>query len=133
MATSPVQKQLYPLTTGDGVPIPLEIIRAEALLRVAIGANAHEEFTIPTDWETISIWADKDCVVHKGNTATYPVPVESVMYDALFVEAGTTTSVYLEAGVYRVVPLRAAESGILMLNKFTRWAGLAQKVQVVRR
>lgn len=132
MATQ-AQNELYPLASNDREAIPLEVIRPEALLRVAITDSASNPFTIPATWELCAITASKDCVIRFGTAATYPVPEETELTNALFCPAGVTLTSLVIPGNCWLVPAKAAETGYCFLQKITRWAGIGQAPNLTRR
>lgn len=125
------EDQLYPMSTEKGEPIPLDIVAPLAARVVAIAAGAHTAFTLTAGYRYASISATVDCVIDFTGTLTYPFADGT---SALIVHAGGVHTVALPSlAALRVIPLIAAEAGILKINAIQKWAGIGLNRQLSRR
>lgn len=131
MATA-AANQLYPLSSADGVAIPLDIILPLGASFYTVAADAHTVCTIPAGYTTVSIYCDIDVLLDFTNTEAFPVAGDYT--SALLVHKETIISALLPStGNVRAIPLVATESGILRIQQVQKWAGLGLAQQLVRR
>jgi hypothetical protein len=131
MATSPINKQLYPFSTEDSKAIPLDIIRPIAVIKVAFGVTT-TSVTIPVGWQLASFYSPVGCFIQFAASSMPASLVSGTSYnDVLFVPPNcVVTSTVLE-GVATIVPYNAI-AGTLVIQHIQKWAGLALQGRVSR-
>jgi hypothetical protein len=131
MATSAIN-QLYPLSSEDGKAIPLDIVLPLGVVLKALPANVHTILAIPAAFATVSIFATVDCVIDFTGSLSFPAP--ELLTSALVVHRDTVISALLpNTGNVRVIPLAAAEFGVIRIQQVQKWAGIGLARQLGRR
>lgn len=123
--------QRYPLSSPDGTPIPLEIMKPHSFLQKVFNATtASADVNIPTDVEIMSITVTEDCIIKFGGSAT--IPVDNVaLTDTILVEKYTRVCVAPKAATCTLIGLTL--SGVANIQFVEKWAGLAVQTQYQKR
>lgn len=123
--------QRYPLSSPDGTPIPLEIMKPHSFLQKSfLTASASSAVTVPTDVEILSITTTEDCILKFGGTATLPTDNVAIA-DAVLVEKYTRICIAPKAATFTLRGLTA--DGVANIQFVEKWAGLAVQTQYQKR
>ena len=120
-------RDLYPLSTQDGVPIPLDIIRPYGTMRLSIPSGTGLALVALTVVVPILVLRSTvDCFIRFGTVAT--IPVSSMLLDSLFLPANET--IVVAPGL---TDISVIEDGVLGTGKLTiqfldQWAGLGKEL-----
>lgn len=123
--------QRYPLSTPDGVAIPLEVIKAHSLVKKSfLSASATAALTVPADVELMMVSATRDCIIRFGAAAS--VPADGVaLADAVYVYADMVVFVAPHLSTFTIIG--AAADGSAVIQYLQKWAGLALSTQYSKR
>jgi len=81
-------KQRYPLSSINGLPIPLDVIRPSGLIRVSyLEASASVAAALPAGTELLLVRSTTDCFIKFANSSATK-PTASVVADTLYLPAG---------------------------------------------
>lgn len=129
MATA-ASKSLYPSSTDDGKPIPLDVMSPRELLFVPLAADTESVVAIPGTYNVVSIYSTIDSIIDFDNGMAFP-PVAGELDNALFLPAGTIMTVQIpNTGEVRVVPVIAGETGFCTIQNIQKWAALGLQRQL---
>lgn len=127
----PSTSQRYPLSTPDGVAIPLEILRPHSYVKKSFTSGAASAVVaVPGNVEIAILSADQDCLVCFGGTAAVPADNTNVA-SVIFVPQGVRVCVAPTADNFTVIGETA--SGSLRIQFVDKWAGLAVQTQYQKR
>ena len=130
MATA-AESQLYPLSTDKGTTIPLDIIRPAGAIKWVVSPNTNVAITIPASYGLVSLMSTVDVVLDFSATLTYPILDGSNMPESIIILANMVMTLALPStGPARLIPCNTAESGILYMNNFQKWAGVGLSRQL---
>lgn len=120
----------YPLSTPDGISIPLDVIRPNSFMLINFTTVVSAEFTVPTGVEIMSIVATEDCVINFGGAPV--LPVSGTLYtNSVSIERDQRLTVSPTASTFKVIGETA--SGTLRINFIDNWAALTLTTQQSRR
>lgn len=122
--------QRYPLSTPDGISIPLDVIKPYSYILKSVGTTVSAAINIPAAIEIISFAATEDTIICFGGTAVAP-PDGTPQSNTLFVQKGTRVTVAPPANTFTVLALGTA--GYLHCQLIDKWAGLALQTQYSKR
>ena len=122
--------QRYPLSSPDGDPIPLAVIRPLGLIKKTFTTTVSAAITIPDSVEILSFLATANCLISFGGTATAPVDGTN-QANILHVVKGMRVTAAPTATTFTVIG--ETTSGILYCQLIDKWAGLALQTQYSRR
>ena len=123
--------QRYPLSSPDGTPIPLEIMKPHSFIQKSFLSNvASSVVNVPTDVEIMSITVTEDCILKFNGTASLPVDGVSIA-DAVLVEKYTRICIAPKAATFTLIGMSAR--GIANIQFIEKWAGLAVQAQYQKR
>lgn len=123
--------QLYPFSTEDGTPIPLDIVQPQRCTVVDIATGAHSAFVLSDSQRLAYVVATVDCFLDFTGIASYPF---SASDSALFLPANTVLTIHVPGVISpRVIPLPASVSGKLMITGIRKWAGIGLARQLQQR
>lgn len=126
----PSTTQRYPLSTPDGISIPLDVIKPHSFIRKATALSVSGSISIPDVVEIISFAATEDCYICFGGIAT--IASDGVLQpNVVFVQKGTRVTVAPTANNFTVLALDTA--GYLYCQLIDKWAGLALQTQYTKR
>ncbi len=120
----------YPLSTPNGMAIPLDIIKPIALLRIDFNTSS---FVAAIDLS--AIYANKifvatsnqDCYLHVGDTPASPVS-GTALPDVIYIPAGVTLAFVTDS--LQIAAIGITNSGRVDIQICETWAGLAIEAQV---
>lgn len=128
MATT-ANNQLYPFSTEDGKPIPLDIIRPVGVTVMSFTDSA--DITLPASYEVVcvrssvdAIWCFEPATVIADNT-----PLPSAV--ALF--AGVIANVAIPVATASRITVRGGGVGEVWIQAMQRWVALGLNRQLNRR
>lgn len=123
--------QRYPLSTPDGVAIPLDIMKPHSFIRKAFSAlTPTVAISVPNGVEIMSITTSEDVLICFGAEAV--IPVDGVNYpNTVLVEASSRICIAPRAATFTMLGLQ--EAGIANLQFVDKWAGLALAKQLTGR
>ena len=118
---------LYPLSTQDGVPIPLDIIRPYGTMRLSIPTGTGLSLvalgvTVPI----LILRSTVDCFIRFGTVAS--VPVGSVLLNSLFLPSNETIVVAPSLTSISVIEDGVLGTGKLTIQLVEQWAGLGREL-----
>ena len=122
--------QRYPLSTPDGISIPLDVIKPHSYILKSVGATVSASIAVPAAIEIISFAATEDTVICFGGTAIVP-PDGSPQANTLVVLKGTRVTIAPPASTFTVIAL--GTTGYLHCQFIDKWAGLALQTQYSKR
>jgi hypothetical protein len=129
-------KGRYPLSTGDGKDIPLEVIRPTRLVMLGIVNNSPStSFQLDTTAAIFSFFSDVDSVVKFAvSSAVAPtLAMATSLEDCLFIPANTMVIASPPIGKYNISVTSNKGSGRLVVQELETWSGLALASQYARR
>ena len=125
---------LYPLSTINGTPIPLDILRPTGVLRKSFlfsGATTAE--ALPSTAGVIMLRSTKDCFIKFANSsATKPTSATPsvVVTDTLYLQKNEVQVVAPSLLYYSVIG--DTEDGVLTIQFIETWSAVALPMQVTR-
>lgn len=123
--------QRYPLSSPDGTPIPLEIMKPHSFIQKSyLTASASTSIAVPTDVEIMSITVTEDCILKFNGTAILPTDGVAIA-DAVLVEKYTRICIAPKAATFTLIGLSA--DGVANIQFIEKWAGLAVQTQYQKR
>lgn len=123
--------QRYPLSSPDGTPIPLEIMKPHSFLQKSfLTSAASASITVPADVEIMSITVTEDCILKMGGTATLPTD-NIALADAVLIEKYTRICIAPKLETFTLRGLTA--NGVANIQFIEKWAGLAVQTQYQKR
>jgi len=130
MATTSVEKEIYPLSTEDNRSIPLDVIRPLSLLKGSIAATGATSITIPVGWKVASFFSNVGCFVQFA-AASLPTPptLDTPYADTLWVPPNFVVVSTVLEGTARVVSAEGV-AGYLIAQHVQKWAGMALRRQI---
>lgn len=124
----------YPLSTINGVPIPLDVIRPSGVIRKAfLASGATTAEALPAGTEVIAVRTTQDCFIKFANeAAAKPVSASpSVEVQAsVFLQAGEVQFLSPELLYYSVIGDIA--DGTLTIQLIESWNGVTLELQQSR-
>lgn len=128
MATNPATKEVYPFSTRDGDPIPLDVIGAAGLIVKSVSGAGVTNFTIPDSFLIGSLYSPLGCILQFAQSIPNP-PVDGQEYvETILVPPEHLIVVSLTPGASRVIPIGGATT--LYIQNIRKWAALAMSQQV---
>ena len=122
MATSPLVKQLYPLATQDGKPIPLDVVKAVGLIVVDL-TTTFQAIVLDSKYSLAVVYSEVGTLLDLANGAV-TVPVSGTDYpDWQFIPAGFAVACILPVGTIRVASVSG--TGKLCIQGVQQWQVLA--------
>lgn len=126
----PSTSQRYPLSTPDGISIPLDIVRPHSCMLIDFTLVVSTAINVPTGIQVMSMTASEDCVISFGGTAVDPV--SKTLYTGSFiVERDQRITVAPIATTFTVIG--ESVPGTLRINFLDVWAALSLETQQRRR
>lgn len=126
MATASLE-QLYPFSTAEGTPIPLDIIRATGVIIKSYNQLAAAAVVFPASMQLAAFYSQKDCLVQFGDDLV--PPVDGVHQElTLYVPAHMVVMAVVPTLTGTVLGL--SEAGTLIIQGVYKWAGIALARQV---
>jgi hypothetical protein len=126
----PSTSQRYPLSTPDGIAIPLDVIRPHSFLAKTTALVVSAPVAIPSAVEIASFTATEDCLVCFGDTAI--IAADGVLQpDTIFIQKGARVTVAPTASTFTVIAM--STPGYLYCQFIDKWAGLALETQYRKR
>ena len=122
--------QRYPLSSPEGTPIPLAIIKPSGFIKKTFTTTVSGSITIPSAVEIISFLSTANCLISFGGTATAPSDGVNQV-NILHVVKGMRVTAAPTATTFTVIG--ETSSGILYCQLIDKWAGLALQTQYSRR
>lgn len=120
----------YPLSTPDGIAIPLDVIRPNSFMLVNFTTAVSAAFNIPSGVEIMSITATEDCIINFGGAPV--APISGTLYtNSVAIERDQRITVSPTADTFKVIGETA--SGKLRINFIDNWAALSLATQQLRR
>lgn len=116
-----LQDEIYPYSTQNGDPIPLDIIKPLAVLPFTF-STAFTSLTIPATYVLSSLLSDQDVIIDFSNSLAGFVSGTSYN-NVLFLPAGVITIASIPTGVVKVKGLTAG--GSLVIQALQKWSALA--------
>lgn len=126
----PSTTKRYPLSTPDGISIPLDVIRPNSFLLLDFTLVVSAAITVPTGVEIMSMTATEDCIINFGGNAVDPVS-GTIYSGSICVERDQRVTVAPIATTFTVIGETA--SGVLRVNFIDNWAALTLTTQQQRR
>lgn len=123
--------QRYPLSSPEGTPIPLEIIKPHSFLQKSFESGvSSSQISVPEDIEIMSITCTEDCLI------TFGAPVLAIedgvlAENTLLVGKYTRICTAINANTFAIRGLSA--NGIAHIQYIQNWAGLALQTQITMR
>ena len=120
----------YPLSTPDGKPIPLDVVKPVGLVVLPFTAVVSAAIAVPSDNEIISFYATEDCYIQFGGVAAVPA---SGVYTAnmLLVKKSFRLTVAPPSATFTVIS--AGTNGTLQAQFIDKWASVVLATQTARR
>ena len=133
MATSAAD-QLYPLSTDNGVAIPLDIVRPLGSIKWTVASGGDLAITIPGTFALVSVFSNVNCLLDFSNTVSYPA-ADATKYESSFmIPADTILTLAIPSqGAAKLVNLSAEVTGLVVMNCLQKWAGIGLRRQLERR
>ena len=126
----------YPLATADGQAIPLDVVRPNSSVQIAlvIGAGS-AALSLPTSTEVMVVYTDNDCLIQFAASAAVATAyvAGTIKADSFFIPASTLVvlSPIPEKPSFSLIGITAA--GIAYINFLEKWSGMALQSQFNRR
>lgn len=126
----------YPLSTAEGTPIPLEVIRPYGTVSktfTAVGASSTVD--VPATVDVFSVLSTEDCVIQfAASSASASALVDGVLTaDAITIVANLLTTVSPPIDKRNMSLRGLTASGSAYFNFYEKWAGLSLSPQSTRR
>lgn len=121
--------RLYPLTTPDGIPIPLDLIRLNGLGHISF-TNADKEFTIPAEVEILVLYATEDCIIALDAAAT--IPADETYTENRMIVPSEQILVIDKNGAEVLHAIRVSADGELWVIGVRAWQDTKKAVQFSR-
>lgn len=125
MATAP--DGIYPFSTRDGKPIPVEIIEPLALLNKSFQFISTENFTLPVGYETCALYSISGCLLEMGSSMPASLVDGTSYSNVLLVPPNTIITAKLIPGTARIRGL--SSTGSLWIQRIRKWASLSLQQQ----
>lgn len=123
--------QRYPLSTPDGTPIPMEIIKPHSFVQKNfIAGIVSAAVAVPTDVEIMSITTTEDCIIKFGGTAALPVD-NTPLLDSMFIDKNVRICLAPKAATFTIMGISL--DGVANIQFIEKWAGLAVQTQYQKR
>ena len=133
MATTGIEKELYPFTTEDAKAIPLDIIRPLALIKKSFVGAGQTAIAIPVGWKVAAFYSPTGCMIQFAASVLPGPPLDNTVYtDTLFVPPSCLVTATVLEGAGVIVSLNGA-AGYVIMQQIQKWSGLALKRQVSTR
>lgn len=121
---------VYPFSTMDGKPIPLDIIKPTGLIPKSFTAVGDSSFVVPSDAVVGVFISNQACLIRFGATVGAPVDATEIP-NTILIPADMAVTVALTAGTCYVRGLTA--SGTVYLQLMEKWAALALPTQFTKK
>lgn len=133
MATTGIEKELYPFSTEDSKAIPLDVIRPLSLFKRAFLAAGQTVLTIPVGWKVAAFYSSTGCMIQFAASSLVGPPADGTVYpDTLFIPPNCVVTATVLEGAGTVVSL-AGVAGYVVVQQIQKWSGLALKRQISTR
>lgn len=113
----------YPLTTQDGVAIPLDIIKPSGLIFQALTSSAWTSITIPLKTDLVMLKASEDCILDMTGLAAIAFVEGAYNAKALYLPKGFVVAVAIDPGVIKARAVSTAT--VLYIQGIYKWAALS--------
>jgi len=118
-------RDLYPFSTVDGVPIPLDIIRPLGVLRISIPINTGSDLlALGVVTPILVLRSTVNCFVRFGTIAT--IPSTTMIGDSVYIPANETLVV--APGLTDISVIGENLVGVLDVQLLEQWAGLGKEL-----
>ena len=126
----PATTQRYPLSTPEGVAIPLDVFKPHSFLRKSyLAGAASAAVSVPASVEIMSVTSDTDILVKFGGTAV--IPADNVLAEnTVLIEKNSRVCVAPTAATFTIIGI--SEAGTCSIQFIDKWAGLAVQTQYTR-
>ena len=114
---------LYPLSTPDGIAIPLDVVSPTGYMYIPFSATPTVALALPATSDMIVLTCDEDCIIRFSNDLAVIPPASSYMVDTLYLRKNMQTIVYPQKKFISVK--RLVMDGTLHLQFIDTWHGLA--------
>ena len=126
----------YPLSTSDGQAIPLDVIRPNSSVQIALVTGAGSAaLSLPTSTEVMVVYATQDCLIQFATTdaAATAFVAGTIKTDSIFIPASTiiVLSPVPEKTSFSLIALSAPGSAYITFLE--KWSGMALQSQFNRR
>lgn len=126
----PSTTQRYPLSSPDGKPIPLEIIKPHGYIRRGFTDISAVSVGLPAEVEILSLHSSWDCIISFSGDAE--IPVDGVLLSqGIFLPKNMRITVAPTSTSLSVIG--DSGSGTLHIQAIDKWVGLATQSQLDRR
>lgn len=127
MAASPDTRELYPLSTPGGNPIPYDVFRPYGLINVAVTDSVSAAIVIPSNVELLVLFCDISVVIRFDGAAS--IGISGVFNtDTFFMPASTIWTVdHNAAEDLSVIAAVPAETGTLRINCVKKWKDVQKR------
>ena len=120
--------QRYPLSTPDGLSIPLDVIKPHSIVLLNFTTmTASAVVAIPDGIEIASLYSTEDCVIQFGGTAA--VPANGVNTPNALVLTKDVITV-IAPPLVTLTAIGLSTAGSLRIQFIEKWAGLALVKQI---
>lgn len=126
----------YPLATADGQAIPLDVVRPNSSVQIALLTGAGSAaLSLPTSTEVMVVYATQDCLIQFATTAAAATAfvAGTIKTDSIFIPASTiiVLSPVPEKTSFSLIAISAAGSAYITFLE--KWSGMALQSQFNRR
>lgn len=126
----------YPLATADGQSIPLDVVRPNASVQLALTTiSGSASLSLPTATEVMVVYSTRDCLIQFAENAAVATAYTpgTIKADSFFIPASTllVLSPIPEKTSFSLIAL--TEAGIAYINFLEKWSGMALQSQFNRR
>ena len=108
----------YPFATGEGRPVPFDIIRPNSLGLINFTSTPSGVIPIGVEDEVAVLYSTQDCLVRFGSAVSVPAS-ENEIQDTTLILSGVLTTVQYTADGISVV--RLSTNGTLYILRVTNW------------
>lgn len=119
-------EQLYPLSSQDGTPIPIDAIRPITSWWIAVVTDGPTALPVSLADELYVIYSTVPAFLSfTGEITAGPVPDDTVIDDTVFLPAHTQMTIVAKAGTGSAISMGEGNgSGRIYATKVERWSGL---------
>jgi hypothetical protein len=123
-------RRLYPLTTPQGEPIPLDVVRVHGLGRIDV-TNTDKEIALATEIEILVLYATEMCIVRLGVSAASVPASLAYLADAVLVPADQFMVIDKNEAT-ELHAIRFDTDGVLWINGIRAWQDTKKAAQFNR-
>lgn len=118
---------LYPITTQDGRPIPMEIVKPSSLIYWELVSGVEKVVTIPAGFAVCFVVTTANCFIRNADVTFGAVAEDTEYADAILLPADNVVTLNLTPGAgRRIYPL---SDGVIYLSAVKQWAAMVQDMQ----